>query len=74
MMYLETNISTIGVPVNVYHGQLNVSYSVLADDALFGRQTQFSSNSKHINCFKDSTADYDACLDESDRRMLKKKL
>ena len=66
MMYLETNISTIGIPVNVYHGQLNVSYSVLADDALFGRQTQFSSNSKHINCFRDSTADYDVCLDESD--------
>ena len=52
--------------MNVYHGQLNVSYSVLADDALFGRQTQFSSNSKHINCFRDSTADYDVCLDESD--------
>ena len=27
--------------MNVYHGQLNVSYSVLADDALFGRQTSF---------------------------------
>ena len=65
MMYLETNISTIGIPVNVYHGQLNVSYSYLSD-ALFGRQTQFSSNSKHINCFRDSAADYDVCLDESD--------
>ena len=38
---VDTNISALAVPLNVYHGQINVSWAVLADPSMDGDGTEF---------------------------------
>ena len=45
-MRVETNISTIDIPLNVYHGQLNVSWAVLGDKSYDGEGTSLKTETE----------------------------